>query len=69
MRNLPFSLKFQSSRQDFVIKRFFFYFQTRLHVYVVDAQKNRLNEIVQRDGSFEQPEHMLELVDKKAITI
>ena len=54
-----------------VIKRYFFCFQTKLHVYVVDAQKNRLNEIVQQDGSFEQPEYtcMLEFVDKKAITI
>ena len=40
--------------------------------YVVDAQKNRLNETVlpsQWDGSFEHPKHMFKMKDKQIMAI
>ena len=45
---------------------FLFYFSSKTYV---EGEKNRLNETVQWDCSFENPKHMLKLMGKKIIKI
>ena len=49
------------------LKIIFSYFSTK--TYVVCAQKNRLDETVHPEGSFEHLKHMFKMMDKKIIAI